>query len=290
MTLTPSQTTFFHENGYLVVENAVSQNLLRLLRQQFLEWVEESKQHHAAFGETINHKPRFDLSQEHSADQPCLRRVNAPVEISEAYWNAVTESRIPVMITQLIGENIRFHHSKINSKLPGSGTEVKWHQDFAFTPHTNSDLVTALLMIDEVTAENGPLQVLPGSHLSEVHSLWHNGVFTGAVAKETADYCEKHAIECTGNAGSVCLMHTKLLHGSKPNRSNLSRTLLISVYAAADSMPCSPNPMPSKFEGKLLNGVEPGTVRCCELQLDLPELPGSASFFDQQTAAQVESS
>ncbi len=288
MTLTPSQTSFFHENGYLVAENAVSQDLLVALQQQFGEWVEESKQHDAAFGETINQKPRFDLSQEHSVDQPCLRRVNAPVEISDAYWNAVADSRIPEMVTQLIGENIRFHHSKINSKLPGSGTEVKWHQDFAFTPHTNPDLVTALLMIDNVTPENGPLQVLPGSHLSELHSLWHNGVFTGAVAEEMTEYCESNAVECTGKAGSVCLMHTKLLHGSKPNQSKLPRTLFISVYAAADSMACSPNPMPSMFEGRLLRGIEPGTVRCCDLQLALPELPDSASFFDQQTAAKSE--
>ena len=286
MALTPSETGFFHKNGYLLAENAVSPDLLSKLRQQFHAWVDESKQHRAAFGETINRKPRFDLSQEHSADQPCLRRVNAPVEISDAYWSAVTESRVPDMITQLIGENIRFHHSKINSKLPGSGTEVKWHQDFAFTPHTNPDLITALLMVDDVTPENGPLQVLPGSHLSEVHSLWHNGVFTGAVSEEIKAHCENNAIECTGKAGSVCLMHTKLLHGSKPNRSNLPRTLFISVYAAADSMPCSSNPMPSEFEGKLLRGREPGTVRCCELQLDLPELPSSASFFDQQTAVQ----
>ena len=32
-------------------------------------------------------------------------------------------------ITSLVGPNVRLHHTKINSKLPGAATQVKWHQD-----------------------------------------------------------------------------------------------------------------------------------------------------------------
>jgi hypothetical protein len=65
---------------------------------------------------------------------------------------------------QLIGgSGTRFHHSKINSKLPHTATQVKWHQDFLFTPHSNDDIITALLMVSDVTPENGPLNVVPGA-------------------------------------------------------------------------------------------------------------------------------
>ena len=37
-------------------------------------------------------------------------------------------------VADLMGPDLRFHHSKINSKLPGSATTVKWHQDFTFDP------------------------------------------------------------------------------------------------------------------------------------------------------------
>ncbi len=282
MALNSDQIASFHRHGFLVVENAVTPAILEKLKIQFANWVEESRNYDAAFGETINQKPRFDLAPEHSASQPCLRRINAPVEISDVYWEAASNSAVPEMIADVIGEDVRFHHSKINSKLPGSGTEVKWHQDFAFTPHTNSDLVTALLMVDEVTESNGPLQVIPGSHLGDVKSLWHGGVFTGAIDEKSAAECELNAVECTGPAGSVCLMHTRLLHGSKPNRSQSPRTLFISVYAAADAMPCSPNPMPSRYEGQIVHGTDPGRVRCRDLTLQLPQLPDTASFFDQQ--------
>ena len=46
---------------------------------------------------------------------------------------------------------------------------------------TNDDIVTCLLFLDDVTLENGPLEVIPGSHKGPLYSHWHDGVFTGAV-------------------------------------------------------------------------------------------------------------
>ena len=280
--LTTEQKTRFEKDGYLVMEDAVAPELLHRLRGQFRQWVEESREKGSPWGETINGKPRFDLAAGHCAARPGLRRVNAPVEISEDYYQAMHDSRIANWVSELIGPDIKFHHSKINSKLPGSGTEVKWHQDFPFTPHSNDNLVTALLMIDAVTENNGPLRVLPGSHRGEIATLWHDGVFTGAVEPSIAATCERSAVSCVGTAGSVCLMHTRLLHGSKPNFTDQPRTLFICVYSAEDAYPCSPNPMPSRFEGKMVRGRRSGRVRCKNYIVEMPELPERASFFDQQ--------
>ena len=182
-------------------------------------------------------------------------------------------------VAELIGPDLKLHHTKINSKLPGGHTEVKWHQDFSFTPHSNDDVVTALLMVDEVTEENGPLQVLAGSHRGPIHSLWHEGVFTGAGAVAVADAAVASARMCVGPAGAACLMHTRLLHGSTANRSARPRTLHISVYSAEDAVAISPNPVPSRYEGRLVRGQRTGRVRSMDYELDLPQLPTGASFF-----------
>lgn len=282
--LTAQQVSFFNEHGYLVVEDAVDAQALELLRQDFNGWVEESRQHSQAYGEAIDGRPRFDVESGHTAQTPALRRVNAPVEVSDAYFQAMTNSRMTQMVAELIGPDIKFHHSKINSKLPGAKTVVKWHQDFPFTPHSNDDLITALLMVDEVTDENGPLEVLPGSHKGEIHSLWHDGVFTGAIDDKSAQACQKNAVKCMGQAGSVCLMHTRLLHGSAPNLSDAPRTLFIAVYSAEDAIPYSPNPMPNKYEGMVVQGEATGRVRSIDYQLELPQIPKGASFFVQQQA------
>ncbi|MGI9462423.1 MAG: phytanoyl-CoA dioxygenase family protein, partial [Aestuariivirgaceae bacterium] len=192
--LVQAQIDFFWANGYLVVENAVSDEQLAALKSDFSGWVAESREHSAAYGDTFDGRPRFDLEPGHTADKPALRRVNAPVEVSDAYYQAMADSRMTECVAQLIGPNVKLHHTKINSKLPGGNTQVKWHQDFPFTPHSNDDLITALLMVDEVTEENGLLQVLPGSHRGEIHDLWHDGVFNGAVDDEIAGHCIDNAM------------------------------------------------------------------------------------------------
>ncbi|MGI9486732.1 MAG: phytanoyl-CoA dioxygenase family protein [Geminicoccaceae bacterium] len=281
--LTEDQKTFFWEKGYLVVENAVSDGLLARLQEDFSGWVEESRGHAEAYGETLDGRPRFDLEGGHNAEKPALRRVNAPIEVSDAYYEAMANSRMTDAVADLIGPNIKLHHTKINSKLPGAATVVKWHQDFPFTPHSNDDLVTALLMVDEVTEENGPLEVTPGTHKGPLHGLWHDGKFTGAVGDAIAADCKSQASLCTGQAGSVCLMHTRLLHGSTANRSDRPRTLFISVYSAEDAVSYVPNPVPTRFEGEVVRGERTGRVRSINYQLDLPEKPKTASFFDQQS-------
>lgn len=280
--LTEMQKTQFWEDGYLVVEDVVDGDLLTEMRRDFADWVDESRSHTESYGKIVDGRPRFDLEPGHSSNIPALRRVNAPVEVSDAYYNAMFKSRMTDCVADLIGPNVKFHHSKINSKLPGGQTEVKWHQDFPFTPHSNDDLVTALLMVDDVTDENGPLEVLPGSHRGEIHGLWHNGVFTGAVAEGVASDSQSKAVVCKGKAGSVCLMHTRLLHGSTANLSSQPRTLFICVYSAEDAIPCSPNPVPTKFQGLLVKGEKTNKVRSMDFQIELPQLPSTASFFDQQ--------
>ena len=280
--LTSVQKKMFDEQGYLLVERAVSDAQLTALAAQFDDWKEQSRSHTAAYGQTIDGRAQFDLEVGHSHEHPALRRVSAPVDISQVYYDVMNTSYMTDCVADLIGPNIKFHHSKINSKLPGSATAVKWHQDFPFTPHSNDDLITALLFVDEVTETNGPLQVLPGSHKGPIHQLWHDEVFTGAVDDKIASNCEQNARSCTGDAGSVCLMHTRLLHGSRPNKSDKARTLFIAVYSAEDAVTCSPNPVPNLHEGLIVRGVKTNRIRSCEFDIRLPQKPESASFFDQQ--------
>jgi ectoine hydroxylase-related dioxygenase (phytanoyl-CoA dioxygenase family) len=285
MTLTEDQIAAFHRDGVLTVENAVTAVELAALRADFAKWVEESRTETKPYGAGLDGRARFDMEPGHCAEKPALRRINAPTEISEAYRAVMASSRMTEMVAALIGPNVKHHHNKINSKLPGAATSVSWHQDFPFTPHTNDDLITALLMVDEVTEENGPLEVVPGTHVGEIHSLWHDGVFTGAIAGDEAAKMQAASVKCFGPAGSVCLMHTRLAHGSAPNLSASPRTLFITVYSAADAMPCCPNPVPNLHEGMIVAGTDPRTVRSTAYEMRVPEFPKGASFFSQQARA-----
>ena len=285
MALDADQLEFFESRGYLLLESAVEPELLAALRGQFDAWVEESRGRLEPWGEIADGRARFGLEPGHSKDHPALRRVNAPTDISADYYRAMRDSGIADAVADLIGPNLRFHHSKINSKLPGAATEVGWHQDFPFTPHSNDDLVTALLMLDDVRDDNGPLQVLPGSHRGPLYDLWHDGKFSGAVDTELACECRARAVSCTGAAGSLCLMHTRLLHGSGPNLSARPRTLFIVVYAAADALPLTLSPVPCRHQGEIVRGVDSGRIRGSAFDIPMPQMPAAASFFEQQAAA-----
>ena len=282
-TLTAEQIEAFHRDGVVVAENAVTPDQLAGLRAAFDGWLEESRGHERNYGEMLDGRPRFDLQiPGHSAETPQLRRVNAPTDIAEAYLDAVTNSRIADMVADLIGPNVKFHHSKINAKLPGTHTAVKWHQDFPFTPHSNDDLVTALLALDEVDATNGPLIAAPGSHQEAIATLWHDGAFTGAAGAAESAAWERRARSFPMPAGSVCLMHTRVGHSSAPNLGDRPRRLFIAVYAAEDAVALSPNPLPSTHEGMIVRGERTGRVRSLPFDLQLPQRPTTGSFFNQQ--------
>ncbi|HKJ51227.1 MAG TPA: phytanoyl-CoA dioxygenase family protein [Gammaproteobacteria bacterium] len=280
--LTKTQIEEFGDNGVLLLESLYSAADLEPLQRQFGEWIDESGRHPGPFGEMLDGRPRFDVEPGHCVSAPALRRVASPEEISPVFLDILLAGPMLEAISDLLGDDLRFHHAKLNSKLPGGATRVKWHQDFTFDPHSNDDCITAMLFIDDITPELGPARVVPGSHRGPLHSLWHDGVFTGAVADEVAADCERKAIDCPGASGSLCLMHTRMLHASAENRGTRPRTLYIATLTAADAVPLAPCAVPSRYAGHILHGKDPGRVRSIAFEMEMPEIPVGASFFEQQ--------
>ena len=273
----------FHRDGYIFLEKALTEPQLLAVNNQLLSWVDESKLHTESFGKIKDGRPRFDVdTKSHSADTPALRRITSPAEISDSCLDVVKDNNALDLVADIFGPNIKHWTNKLNLKLPSSGTEVKFHQDFPFEPHSNEDIMTVLFFLDDVTLENGPLEVVPGSHNGPLYSLWHDGVFTGAVGSEIESANKGKAISCTGRAGSACLMHSKLLHGSSSNRTKFPRSLYIVSYTAEDAIPLTENPLPSDLDGMIVRGIKTDTVRCSSYSVELPEYPKEVSFFGQQ--------
>ena len=281
--LTIQEKQAFEKDGYIVVKNAVNGKQLESLQSEIKNWVEESKLHSEPYGQpTIDGRPRFDMGTDHTAFNPTLRRINNPSDISEIYFQVMSDSKMVDMVVDLIGTNIKFHHCKINLKCPGANTTVHYHQDFAFTPHSNDDVVTALLLLDDVTEQNGCLMVVPGSHKGPMYSLYDDNQFVGRVNDTTEQSLINEQLPVVGSAGDVCLMHTRLAHGSAPNGSKNSRGLYICVYTAADAIPLAKNPMPSLNEGLIVRGTGTISARMIDFKVELPQQPKSASFFTVQ--------
>lgn len=280
--LSEAEVEAYHRDGYIFLEDALSADQLSALREDFAAWREESRQHSEAYGVTMDDRPRFDVEPGHSADAPALRRIASPTEISDAYLDAMRNAPGVDAVAQVVGPNVQFNNAKINSKQPGAATQVKFHQDFAFQPHSNTDLVAVLYFLDDVTLDNGPLRVVPGSHKGELYSHWEDDVFSGVVAPDVVEMAEREAVPCIGPAGSACLMHNLLLHGSSPNVSDQPRTLFIAEYRSDDAIPLATSHIPSRHEAELVRGEASDSVRTPEFTMRIPPVPKTASFFNQQ--------
>jgi phytanoyl-CoA hydroxylase len=278
MGLSRDQIDAFRRDGYLMAPGGVSPAQLAGLRDQLDAWVEDSRRHDQSWGATLDGMPRFDLERGHSATQPRLRRINNPAEIAEAYHAATFASATADMVADLVGGNVKFHHCKVNTKQPRTDSKVGLHQDFSYTPHSNDDVVTALLLLDDMD-DNGALEVVPGSHREGQYSIWQDGVFTGKLGPADEAKMRPRLVPLHGKAGDVCLMHTCLVHGSAPNTSDRRRTLYISVYSAADAVPLAPSPLPNKYEGAIVRGQPSRRVRLTVTDVELPS-DHRGSFFN----------
>jgi len=273
----------FQRDGYVMLENAVTKQQLDALNAQLAEWVEESRSHPGNYGQVMDGRPRFDIEPKtHGPNSPALRRVSSPVEVSQTYLDVMRDNAALDLTAHIFGPNIKLVATKVNLKLPGSGTAVKYHQDFPFEPHSNDNVMTVLIFLDDVTMENGPLEVIPASHEGKIYSLWHDGVFTGAVDPALEDGFRAQSISCTGKAGSACLMHSRVMHASLPNLTDAPRSLYIITYVAEDAVALAPNPLPHAYDGEVVRGRYTGRVRTTLYEMELPEYPKETSFFGQQ--------
>ena len=69
--LTEDQIKFYKENGYLLIENAIPPKLLKGLQDVTDEFVESSRS-------VTENDETYDLSDDHSRENPRLRRLKQP--------------------------------------------------------------------------------------------------------------------------------------------------------------------------------------------------------------------
>lgn len=265
--------------GYLVVPGAVGPERIRVLLDELDRWIEESRSHTENFGELPNGKPRFDLEPGHTAARPRLRRISNPADISEVYRDFVWTGPFPDLATPLLGPDIKFHHSKLNIKLPGMDARVLYHQDHAFTPHTNDSMLSVLLLLDRQDEDNGCLRVVPGTHRRQV-SHYRKGEFTATVSLELQERFDRESVPIIGDAGDVCIFHTWCVHGSGPNRTDRPRRVFITDFTAADAFPLVNN-IPSRLAGEIVRGKPSHVARIQATRIELPPLAGESVFVAQ---------
>lgn len=236
--LTQRQRESYFEDGYLLIESLLDEAWLERLRSAINHQIELSR-------EITSSNSVFDLEPGHTRDEPRLRRISSPHVQDPIFWEYVSSSPLIDVLCDLLGPDVKFHHSKLNFKWARGGAEVKWHQDAPFFPHTNPGVLTVGTYLNDCGMDQGPLAVIPGSHKTEIFDHYNDeGEWVGDIAEaDLARVAVDTAKYLCGPAGSVTIHNYRTVHGSEPNLSDLGRPLLLNVVSAADAMPYTYNPL-----------------------------------------------
>jgi len=247
--LTQAQRESYFADGYLLVEGIIPESWLNRLRTVTEDMIEKSRR-------VVESDAVWDLEEGHSAEEPRLRRLSSPNDQHQTYWEFASQSILPDIIADLIGPNVKFHHSKLNFKWARGGEEVKWHQDIGFWPHTNYSPCTAGTYLYDCGPNQGPLGVVRGSHEGSLYDQYDAaGEWVGCLSEaDVARLDPRRFVYLDGPAGSVTIHNCRTIHGSKPNRAEQGRPLLLNVYAAADAFAYTHNPLYSKYDQQIVRG------------------------------------
>jgi phytanoyl-CoA hydroxylase len=278
--LSQAEIDAYRRDGFIVVPDVLSPDQMEALRRVTDEFVRNAAA--VAANDEV-----YDLEDSHSAVEPRVRRIKTPHLHHAEYARAARHPRIVELLKDLWG-TVRLDTGKLNMKSAGYGAPVEWHQDWAFYPHTNDDLAAVGIMLDDCDLENGPMMVIPGSHLGPVHD--HHGPdgrFCGAMDPAAGEADFSRAVPCLGRAGSITVHHVRAVHGSATNFSGKPRRFLLFQYRAADAWPLLGFAGGiEKFDELLLAGEPALTPRLAAVPVRLPLPPAApqGSIYENQRA------
>lgn len=150
----------------------------------------------------------------------------------DALWD---DQRLTDPMSSLIGATAGRFVAKLNFKRAGVGSEFAWHQDFPYwygcCGPAAYDIATAIVMLDDNTAANGAMALIPGSPAAgpvRRDPLDPTGLLVDPTLVD-----EARAVTVEAPAGSVLMFPGLMVHRSAPNRTAVDRRSLLYCFQPA---------------------------------------------------------
>ncbi|MEO6271449.1 MAG: phytanoyl-CoA dioxygenase family protein [Lautropia sp.] len=272
---------FYRERGYLVVPGVLDAGRLNTLREAVSDMLAGAR------GLTASND-LFDLEDSHTPESPRVRRLKLPHRHHPAFGDLIRSPALLDLLKPLLGDNVRLQTSKLNLKSAGYGAPVEWHQDWAYYPYTNQDVLALGVMLDDFSEDNGAMMVLPGSHRGPVFDHHYDGRFCGAIDTAASGIDLGNAVKLLAPAGSITLHHARTVHGSAPNLSGAPRNFLLYEAMAADAWPLAGTFGPftdlDEFNSRMLCGaptLQP-RMESVPVRIPLPKPRDPSSLYQAQ--------
>ncbi|WP_156678565.1 phytanoyl-CoA dioxygenase family protein [Sphingomonas profundi] len=217
-----AQAEGFARDGYAVFEGALDGAPLALLRAECDAFVRREDGRMDAAGTDrlgLSHRGRRYFASECQRETPALR--------------AMLFSPVMADICRAtLGGDAYFFFDQYVVKGPEGGLPFAWHQDSGYVagnggPPDHAPYLTCWCPLDDATAENGTVRVIPGSHRAGIRRHRRDPA-TGDLAAEA----DGEGVVVAARAGSVVAFSSLLLHATGANRSTAPRRVYLAQYTA----------------------------------------------------------
>ena len=249
MTLTQNQLELFKEQGYLILEDFVSQDACEDLRHRAVAIVEKFDPSESVSIFTTNDQTRHSdnyflesgdkircFFEEESFDKNGGLRQSKELSINKI-GHAMHDldpvfdkfSRTPELaeIAKDVGfENPAILQSMFIFKQPRIGGEVNCHQDSTFLYTEPLSVKGFWFALEDATQENGCLWAIPGGHKNGLKSRFFrskNGRGTEMEVFDDSVWDTSKLVPLEAKAGTMVVLHGLLPHMSYANRSARTR-------------------------------------------------------------------
>ena len=125
--------------------------------------------------EAIYQQDRQEVWREKSG---VARTTFAAHQYNEGFRRLGSHPRLIEPVEQLLDGQVYMHQYKVNAKAPFDGAVWQWHQDYGTWKRDDEmpdpRAMNISVFLDDVTAANGPLLFIPGSHKHGVVKAGHD--------------------------------------------------------------------------------------------------------------------
>lgn len=236
MWLSTSDLDRYSEQGFLLLQNWLDDNVVNAVRQETVALI--AKESEARIFEPGGRAVRA-IHGCHLENEVMQRLVRHPKLLQPAI--------------QILQSDVYVYQFKINLKVGLDGQSWPWHQDFKHWYEEDGlpepKAVNVGVYLDAVTAFNGPLFIIPGSHQAgrqpsvEQEAIGWSAKYRADIkytmnSEQVKQLIRQHGIQSTeGPPGSALFFHVNVAHGSASNISPFDRWFLIITYNSVENVP-----------------------------------------------------
>ena len=230
--ITEEDLGFFQEHGYLVIDNFLDDAEIDAALDGMMALLEEGSEDRIQFEDELVDEGADPDDIPPEVKQDYVRKFMWFVDHSDGMRAPSEKESLLGLLETLVGGEPEMFQDMALIKPPEGGGEKPWHQDKAyFDVALDAPAVGVWIALDEATAENGCMHVIPGSH--------HDGPVVHFDRRDwqicDTDVQVDQDVMAPLEPGGALLFDGLLHHGTPPNTSENRRRALQFHYTAADA-------------------------------------------------------